>query len=181
MRTASSDERLSHSVTKCSRISPSIERCFEPWWVNVAVPWSSLLQKIVADLVREDLKATVGRGDDRSVPPEAVAQFVTGGFFGLAMLWATGKLSLSVEEVNALFRRLAMPGVKAALRRVEAGGFGPVPASGRRNKHAGVPRVLNFLVLEPPSRPVDSVTPRTDQDDIHGARRSRGTGALAHR
>jgi hypothetical protein len=35
---------------------------------------------------------------------------------GLAMLWATGKLPVSVEEVNALFRRLAMPGVKAALR-----------------------------------------------------------------
>lgn len=75
-----------------------------------------LLQKIVVDLVRDDLQAMVGRRDDRSAPAEAVVQFVTGGFFGLAMLWVTGKLPLSVEEVNALFRRLAMPGVKAALR-----------------------------------------------------------------
>jgi AcrR family transcriptional regulator len=75
-----------------------------------------LLQKIVVDLVRDDLKDTVGRRDERSVPAEAVVQFVTGGFFSLAMLWATGKLSLSVEEVNSLFRRLAMPTVKAALR-----------------------------------------------------------------
>jgi hypothetical protein len=31
------------------------------------------------------------------------------------MLWAGGKLRLSVEEVNVLFRRLAMPALKAAL------------------------------------------------------------------
>jgi hypothetical protein len=67
------------------------------------------------DLVRADLKAMVRR-DDHSALTEAVVQFVTGGFFGLAMLWATGKLPLSVEDVNALFRRLAMPGVRAALR-----------------------------------------------------------------
>lgn len=75
-----------------------------------------LLNKIVLDLVRDDIKAIAGRREDQSVPAEAVVQFVTGGLFGLAMLWATGKLPLSVEEVNALFRRLAMPGVRAALR-----------------------------------------------------------------
>ena len=75
-----------------------------------------LLNKIVLDLVRDDIKAMARRREDHSVPAEAVVQFVTGGLFGLAMLWATGKLPLSVEEVNALFRRLAMPGVKAALR-----------------------------------------------------------------
>ena len=75
-----------------------------------------LLNKIMLDLVRDDIKAMARRREDHSVPAEAVVQFVTGGLFGLVMLWATGKLPLSVEEVNALFRRLAMPGVKAALR-----------------------------------------------------------------
>jgi AcrR family transcriptional regulator len=75
-----------------------------------------LLQKIIVDLVRDDLTAVVGRPSEKSATTEAVVQFVTGGFFGLAMLWAAGKLPLSVEEVNTLFRRLAMPGVKAALR-----------------------------------------------------------------
>jgi len=75
-----------------------------------------LLHKIVVDLVRDDVKAIVGRREDTSAPVEAVVQFVTGGLFGLVMLWATGKLRLSVEEVNALFRRLAMPAVKAALQ-----------------------------------------------------------------
>ena len=107
----------SHSVTRCSRTSLSIEGCFEQWWVNAAAPFvQQLLNKIVLDLVRDDIKAIAVRREDHSVPAEAVVQFVTGGLFGLAMLWATGKLPLSVEEVNALFRRLAMPGVRAALR-----------------------------------------------------------------
>ena len=75
-----------------------------------------LLQKIVADLVRDDIKAMGGHGEDQSVSGEAVLQFVTGGLFGVAMLWAAGKLPLSVDEVNALFRRLALPGLRATLR-----------------------------------------------------------------
>ncbi len=74
-----------------------------------------LLQKIVVDLVRDDIEAMGRRRDKRSERAEAVVQFVTGGFFGLAMLWATGKLGLSVDEVNALFRRLTMSGVKASV------------------------------------------------------------------
>ena len=72
-----------------------------------------LLQKIVVDLVRDDIKALGRRRDKRSEPAEVVIQFVTGGLFGLAMLWATGKLGLSVDEVNALFRRPAMSVVNA--------------------------------------------------------------------
>ena len=75
-----------------------------------------LLQKIVVDLVRDDIKTLVRRRENRWEPTEAVVQYVTGGLFGLAMLWATGKLALSVDEVNALFHRLAMSGVKATLR-----------------------------------------------------------------
>lgn len=75
-----------------------------------------LLQKIVADLVREDMKVLIRRKELRPELSEGVAQFVTGGLFGLGMMWATGKLTLSVDEVDALFRRLATPGVKASLR-----------------------------------------------------------------
>lgn len=75
-----------------------------------------LLHKIMVDLVRDDVKAMVGQREDGSAPTEAVVQFVAGGLFGLAMLWAGGKLRLSVREVNVLFRQLAMPAVRAALR-----------------------------------------------------------------
>jgi AcrR family transcriptional regulator len=117
LRTTSSDERLfafSHEMFAHIAEYRKVFRAMVGKRSGALV--QQLLQKIVVDLVRDDLKAMVGRRDDRSAPAEAVVQFVTGGFFGLAMLWATGKLPVSVEEVNALFRRLAMPGVKAALR-----------------------------------------------------------------
>jgi hypothetical protein len=75
-----------------------------------------LLQKIVIELVRDDIKAIAGGREQKSAPAEAIVQFVTGGLFGLAMMWASGRLSLSVDEVNSLFRRLAMPGLKTTLR-----------------------------------------------------------------
>lgn len=74
-----------------------------------------LLYKIMVDLVRDDVRAMVGQRDNHSEPTEAVVQFVAGGLFGLSMLWAGGKLRMSVEEVNVLFRQLAMPAVKAAV------------------------------------------------------------------
>jgi hypothetical protein len=51
-----------------------------------------------------------------SVPTEALVQFIGGGLFGLLMWWLEGKIRLSVEDVNATFRRLAIPAVKAAMR-----------------------------------------------------------------
>jgi AcrR family transcriptional regulator len=119
MRTPSSDERLfafSHEMFAHIAEYRKVFRAMVGKRSGALV--QQLLQKIVVDLVRDDLKAIVGRGDDRSAPAEAVVQFVTGGFFALAMLWAAGRLPLSVEEVNALFRRLAMPGVNATLRPV---------------------------------------------------------------
>lgn len=75
-----------------------------------------LLHKLLVDLVRDDVKATIPRGDGSSVPTEALVQFIGGGLFGLLMWWLDGKMRLSVDDVNATFRRLAIPAVKAAMR-----------------------------------------------------------------
>ena len=58
----------------------------------------------------------VARGKTRSVPTEALVQFIAGGFLGQLMWWLDGKMRPSVEEVGSMFRRLAIPSVKAALR-----------------------------------------------------------------
>ena len=47
---------------------------------------------------------------------EAIVQFIAGSFFGLLIWWVDGKMRLSVEDVNALFRQLALPALKTALR-----------------------------------------------------------------
>jgi hypothetical protein len=75
-----------------------------------------ILRKLLLDLVRDDVKALGPKGNANSIPAEALAHFIGGGLFGLLTWWMDGKMRLSVEEANALFRRLAIPAVKAALR-----------------------------------------------------------------
>jgi AcrR family transcriptional regulator len=72
--------------------------------------------KILLDLVRDDVKAMVPSGEAGSVPPEALAQFVAGGLFGLLTWWLNGRMRLTAEEMNTIFRRLAVPAMKALPR-----------------------------------------------------------------
>lgn len=75
-----------------------------------------MLHKLVVELVREDVKAAVGAGrkEPNAVPPEALVQFLVGALFGLLMWWLSGKTRLSVEEINRLFRKLAIPALQVA-------------------------------------------------------------------
>jgi AcrR family transcriptional regulator len=73
-----------------------------------------LLRQILVNVVREDAKAMGARAGGAKLPSEVTVQFVAGGLFGLLMWWMDGKMRLSVEEVNDIFRRLAIPAVKAA-------------------------------------------------------------------
>jgi len=74
-----------------------------------------LVHKMLVDLVRDDLKAMASRRDTGVAPTETVVQFVAGGLFGLLIWWVDRRMRLSVEEVNALFRRMAIPATKATL------------------------------------------------------------------
>jgi hypothetical protein len=73
-----------------------------------------VLHKILLDLVRDDVKATLPRDDGGAIPAEALAQFIAGGLFGLLMWWLNSRMRPTVEEVNGIFRRLTVPTVKAA-------------------------------------------------------------------
>jgi AcrR family transcriptional regulator len=74
-----------------------------------------LLRNLLVKVVREDVKEVMAvKSGARSVPEEAIVQFIAGGLFGLMMWWLGGKRRLSVEDVDSLFRRLAIPALKAA-------------------------------------------------------------------
>lgn len=75
-----------------------------------------VLRQLLVELVRDDVEAMVPPGNAGSIPTEALVQFIAGAHFGLLMWWLDGKMQMPAEEVNALFRRLAIPAVKAALR-----------------------------------------------------------------
>ena len=68
---------------------------------------------MLIDLVREDVRALTRPSRSAGTPHEAVVQLIAGGVLGLILWWVDGPLKLSVDEVDALFRRLAMPALKA--------------------------------------------------------------------
>jgi len=76
-----------------------------------------LLQKMLVDLVRDEVKDTWAEKENET-PIEAVSQFIGGGLFGLLMWWGNGKMRMAVDDVDSMFRRLAIPSVKAVSRPV---------------------------------------------------------------
>lgn len=76
-----------------------------------------LLHKMMIDLVRNEVRAVLpASASPQNSIVEPVVQFIAGGLFGLLRPWAEGKLRLSVDEVNTLFRKLALPGLKSVTR-----------------------------------------------------------------
>jgi AcrR family transcriptional regulator len=75
----------------------------------------NVLHKLTVDLVRDDLKAMADRTAGPRSVSDAIVEFIAGGLFGLLMWWLGGKAKLSVDELNALFRRFAIPAAKAAV------------------------------------------------------------------
>jgi hypothetical protein len=72
-----------------------------------------LLHKLLVDLVREDVTTATRRGPEST---EALAQFIGGGLVALLIWWLNARVRLSVAEIDALFRRFAIPALKAATR-----------------------------------------------------------------
>jgi AcrR family transcriptional regulator len=74
-----------------------------------------LLQKLSVELIREDVKRTIVRTDKPAAhTDEALVHFIAGALVGVLMWWLDGRMRLSVDDVNAYFRRLALPALKAA-------------------------------------------------------------------
>ena len=73
-----------------------------------------LLRNLLVKVVRDDVKAMMPKVGQ--APEEAVVQFISGGLFGLIMWWLGSRKHLSAEEVDEIFRQLAIPALEAAVR-----------------------------------------------------------------
>ena len=73
-----------------------------------------LLRNLLVKVVRDDVKTMASHGCP--APAEAIVQFIAGGLFGLMMWWLSSKKRLSVEEVDGVFRQLAISATKAVVR-----------------------------------------------------------------
>jgi AcrR family transcriptional regulator len=65
--------------------------------------------KMLMDLARFDLKAMTSPGETGPVPLEARVQMIAGGLLGLVLWWVDRPTRLTVDDVDGLFRRLAVP------------------------------------------------------------------------
>ena len=72
-------------------------------------------QRMQVELVREEVKAIAPAGVSNALL-EAVVQSIASALYGLLAWWIDGKRRMTVDEVNDLFRRMALPAVKAAMR-----------------------------------------------------------------
>lgn len=72
-----------------------------------------VLRKLLADLMREEVRALSAEKGSASVPADATVAFLANGLFGLLVWWLNGRMRLSVEEMNEIFRSLAIPALKA--------------------------------------------------------------------
>jgi len=70
---------------------------------------------MLVDLVREEVTSTWAEMEN-DTPIEAVSQFIGGGLFGLLIWWGNGKMRMAVDDVDLMFRRLAIPSLRAAAR-----------------------------------------------------------------
>jgi AcrR family transcriptional regulator len=73
------------------------------------------LHRMLAELVREDVEARPSRKKRDPIQVEAVVEFVAGGLLGLMVTWLEEMTRLSATDLDALFRRMAIPAVEAVL------------------------------------------------------------------
>ena len=72
-------------------------------------------QRMQLELVRAEVQALAPAGISGALL-EGVVQSLASALYGLLSWWIDGKRRMTVDEVNDLFRRMALSAVKAALR-----------------------------------------------------------------
>jgi len=80
---------------------------------ETSAPVSQRMRALVADLVRRDLETVKPTARNPEVPRGAAVQFATDTLFSVLIWWVDSNAKLTALEADALFRRLALPGLAA--------------------------------------------------------------------
>ncbi len=73
------------------------------------------VQRILADLVQEELAACVPAGAVLAVPLDVVVQYTVSAFLGLLRWWMEQPAPCAAEEIDRQFRTLTIPAITTAL------------------------------------------------------------------
>jgi hypothetical protein len=74
------------------------------------------MRKVLADLVREDLKSCKPAGQ-KTIATDLAVQYVVRALWSVLTWWMDYRVPLSPEDMNTIFRRLTLPGLDATLSR----------------------------------------------------------------
>jgi AcrR family transcriptional regulator len=72
------------------------------------------IKRLLADVVRHELRRVKPEGRTDEVPREAVIQFTVDALFSILLWWFERSPKLSPVEVDTIFRRLALPALAGA-------------------------------------------------------------------
>ncbi|MBI1786145.1 MAG: TetR/AcrR family transcriptional regulator [Acidobacteria bacterium] len=72
------------------------------------------MRRMLADLVREDLKSRKSAGQS-TVSIDLAVQYVAGALWSVLTWWMDYRVPLRPEEMNRIFRQLTFPGLDATL------------------------------------------------------------------
>jgi hypothetical protein len=73
------------------------------------------IQRILADLVREELDACVSHRETTAIPLDIIVQYTVSAFVGLLRWWMNQPTPCCAEEIDRQFRTLTIPAIAAAL------------------------------------------------------------------
>lgn len=71
------------------------------------------MKRLLADVVRNELRAATGHDRGQSIPRDAVEEFIADALFSILTWWFERSPKLSPAEVDAIFRRLTLPALSA--------------------------------------------------------------------
>jgi len=69
------------------------------------------IRRILSDLIRNELAATADKKSADAIPREFVVQYVAGAFMAVMTWWLDGGAKLPPQQVDAMFRGLAIDGI----------------------------------------------------------------------
>ncbi len=69
------------------------------------------IRRILSDLIRNELAATADKKSADAIPRELVVQYVAGAFMAVMTWWLDGGARLPPQQVDAMFRGLAIDGI----------------------------------------------------------------------
>jgi len=71
------------------------------------------IRQILSDLVRDELHAGSGKNPHGGIPRELAVHYVVGAYMAVLTWWLDGGAKLPPQQMDAMFRRLAIEGIDA--------------------------------------------------------------------